>query len=86
MDLIVVVHPRSGGQGGSVAWGRRGSPGTQAPRRRFAGENQIGVPVADSGRGLALEPARDMRNPLEVDSRGCRVRSVVQGDEGSSGR
>ena len=38
------------------------------------------------GRGLALEPARDMRNPLEVDSRGCRVRSVVHGDEGGSGR
>ena len=58
----------------------------QAPRRRFAGESQIGVPVADSGRGLALEPARDMRNPLEVDSRGFRLRSVVHGDEGGFAR
>ena len=67
--------------------GRRcGSPGTQVLRRRFAGENQIGVAVADSGHGLALEHARDMRNPLEVVARGCRVRSVVHGDEGGSGR
>ena len=42
--------------------------------------------MADSGRGLALEPARDMRNPLEVDSRGFRLRSVVHGDEGGSAR
>ena len=27
-----------------------------------------------------------MRNPLEVVARGCRVRSVVHGDEGGSGR
>jgi len=33
-------------------------------RRRYAGEGQIGVPVADSGRGLAREHARGTRKPL----------------------
>jgi len=32
--LISAVHPISGGQGGSGAWGRRGSPELPIPRRR----------------------------------------------------
>ena len=32
--------------------------------RRCAGEGQIGIPVADSGRGLAREHALGTRKPL----------------------
>ena len=47
----------------------------------LSGGGHPGIPVADSGRGLALGHARGTRNPLEVVAQGCGVRSGVLGDE-----
>ena len=69
--LISAVHLISGGQGGSGAWGRRGSPELLVPRRRVTGEGQSGALGVGLGRGLAGEVDRGMRNPLGWISRCC---------------
>ena len=90
LDLIWTVPPRSDGpdlirvRGGGGArrgdFSRGGAAWEPAGLRRF-GDSRTGL-----GRGLAVEHARGTRNPLEVVARGCRVRSMVLGDEGGSGR
>ena len=65
LDLIVAVHPRSGGQGVSGAWGRRGSPEQQLPRRRFTGAGQNRPPGGHFERGLAWDDLRTTRDPPE---------------------
>ena len=77
--LISAVHPISGGQGGSGAWGRRGSPELLVPRRRVTGEGQSGALGVGLGRGLAGEVDRGMRNPLGWISRCCGGQSRVHG-------
>ena len=73
--------PISGGQGGSGAWGRRGSPELLVPRRRVTGEGQSGALGVGLGRGLAGEVDRGMRNPLEWKAGCCGGRSRVHGVE-----
>ena len=79
--LISAVHPISGGQGGSGAWGWRGSPELLVPRRCMTGEAQIGALGVGLGGGLAGEVDRGMRNPLEWKARCCGGRSRVHGVE-----
>ena len=81
MDLIVGVHLRSGGQGGS---GARCDGGTSPElcsavaggRRRGTGAAGLGL-----GPGLAVGHERGMRNPLEWKARCCGGRSRVHGVE-----
>ena len=57
---------------------------TGVPRWRCAGEGQIGVPVADLGRGLALEHARGTRKPLGHSTGRCGAgRGILAGMGGS---
>ena len=55
-------------------------------RRRCAEESQIGVPVADSGRGLAREHARGTRKPLGHSGEGIGARDAVRGGDGGRTR
>jgi len=82
--LISAVHPISGGQGGSGAWGRRGSPELLVPRRRVTGEGQSGALGVGLGRGLAVGHDGGTRNPLEWKARCGGVRSGVLGGGGGS--
>ena len=82
LDLIVAVHPRSGGQGVSGAWGRRRRRRCSAPRRMVAGATESGVPGLDSGRGLVQNDGRDTRGPLGAScaGRGWPERGARSGD------
>ena len=81
MDLTVAVHPRSGGQGGSGAWGGGAARRSSAPRRRAAGEGELGAAGLGLGPGLAVGHERGMRNPLQWKARCCGGRSRVCGVE-----
>ena len=72
------------GNGGGGA--RRGNNSRGGEAWELAGLRRFGVSRAGLGWGLAVEHARGTRNPLEVVARGCRVRSMMHGDEGGSGR
>ena len=84
LDLIVAVHPRSGGQGVSGAWGRRRRRRSSAPRRMVAGATESGVPGLDSGRGLVQNDGRDTRGPLGPRARVGGGRSVELGGGGGA--
>ena len=58
--------------------------GALLPRRRSPGESPPGVPVAGSGRGVALEHARGTRDPLEVVARASSDRCRGFGRRGSA--
>ena len=74
-DLIWGVHPGSGGQGGLGARGGGAARRSSAPRRRSTGESHPGIPMADSGHGLALEHARGMRKSQVGSDRRCGART-----------
>ena len=88
--LIRAVHLRSDGpdqirvRGGGGA--RRGNISHSGAAWELTGLRRFGVSRAGLGWGLAVEHARGTRNPLEVVARGCRVHSMVRGDEDGSGQ
>ena len=53
-------------------------------RRRCAEESQIGIPVADSGRGLAREHACGTRKPLGHSAGRCGAGRGNRADMGGS--
>ena len=81
MDLIVAVHPRSGGQDGSARGGGGAARRSSAPRRRAAGEGERGAAGLGLGPGLVVGHERGMRNPLEWKARCYGGRSRVRGVE-----
>ena len=79
---ILIRRLRSRGRGGGGAARRsRSSRGGG-----LAGDGQSGVPVAGLDRGLALEHARGMSNPLGHSTGSCGAGSLELGDDGGSGR
>ena len=85
LDLIVAVHPRSGGQGVSGAWGRRRRRRSSAPRRMVAGATESGVPGLDSGRGVALEHRSGMGSALGCLGMRCKAGSMPTDGEAVPG-
>ena len=61
-----------------------GRPRRRVLRRRCPREGQIGVPVADSGRGLAREHARGTRKPLGHSAGRCGAGRGILADMGGS--
>ena len=61
LDLIVAVHPRSGGQGGSGAWGRRRA--TAGDPVRGGGTHRSPSPVAEDRRGWPIHRPKGQFDP-----------------------
>ena len=73
--LIVYVGCGSGGSGRKSARGGGAARRSSAPRRRSTGESHPGFPVADSGRGLALEHVCGMRKSQVGSDWRCGART-----------
>jgi len=82
LDLISRVKIGSGGSGHLGARSGGAARRSKAPRRSFTGGSNPDVPVADSGRGLALEQARGTRKPPRWVVRVCDGCSGAHREEG----
>jgi len=63
---------------------RRNTAGAELRGCGLAGDAQSGVPVADSGHGLALEQARGTRDLLGLLARGYSGRNRARGGGGGT--